>query len=85
MQIENHNMMPGDLLEYRCPEFGVVFQWRVFGIYLGASGQESLVEVGPVHQKPGTDSLNREHARMMVPEPMTRSLTVFRPGLRDAQ
>ena len=45
---------PGDLLEYRCPKFGIVWQWHVHGVYLGASRQEGLIEVSPVMAQPGT-------------------------------
>tara|TARA_R110000796_G_scaffold9452_6_gene32199 strand:- start:288 stop:530 length:243 start_codon:yes stop_codon:yes gene_type:complete len=58
---------PGDLFEYRCPKFGIVWQWRIHGIYLGAIRQEGLIEVSDV-----------AHERVMVPEPMTRGLTLVR-------
>jgi hypothetical protein len=68
---------PGDLLEYRCPNFGIVWQWRVLSVSLGAEQQESLIEVAPVMAAPG----NSNSGRLMttwVPEPMTRSLTISR-------
>lgn len=68
----------GDILEYRCPNFGIVFQWRVLSIHIGAERQEDLIEVAPVMQSPGYS-----HAGKMpttwVPEPMTRDLTVVKP------
>lgn len=81
MEIKNEKMMPGHLLEYRCPKFGLMFQWRILGIYLGATRQEGLIEVEPVFLSPGSDSQGKKHERMMVPEPMTRGLTVIAPGV----
>ena len=69
---------PGDLLEQRCPRFGVMFQWKVESVCLGSVGQESVIGVSSVgiKQGVGTDGVNRI---MWVPEPMTRHLSVFRP------
>ena len=70
---------PGDLLEYRCPNFGVVWQWRVHGVYLGAARQEGLIEVSPVMAQPGNKG-DMAVPRVLVPEPMTRTLTIVRKG-----
>jgi hypothetical protein len=70
---------PGDLLEYRCPNFGIVWQWHVHGIYLGASRQEGLIEVSPVMAQPGIKG-DKTASRVLVPEPMTRALKVIRRG-----
>lgn len=80
MIVQHEEMMPGHLLEYRCPKFGIVFQWRVLGIYLGAERQESLIEIAPVMQAPGGDGRRYVEATL-VPEPMTRCLTVIAPGV----
>lgn len=69
-------MKPGDILEYRCPKFGIVWQWRVHGIFLGGLRQEGLIEVSPVMAKPGTDINHRPQETVLVPEPMTRCLTL---------
>lgn len=69
---------PGDLFEYRCPRFGIVWQWRVHGVYLGSTRQEGLIEVSPVMHTPGTDDNGIEHNRVLIPEPMTRGLTLVR-------
>lgn len=68
---------PGDILEYRCPNFGIVWQWHVHGVYLGASRQEGLVELSPVMAQPGMKG-DLTAARVLVPEPMTRALTIIR-------
>ena len=68
---------PGDLLEYRCPTFGIVWQWHVHGVYLGAARQEGLIEVSPVMAQPGVKG-DFTASRVLVPEPMTRALKVIR-------
>lgn len=65
-----------DLLEYRCPNTGIVFQWRVLSIHLGATRQESLIEVEPVLLHPG-DTHDGKAWKCWVPEPMTRNLSVI--------
>ena len=83
IEIPHHKMMPGHILEYRCPKFGLMFQWRVLGIFLGAEGQESLIEVEAIFMDPGQDSSGLPYKRLLVPEPMTRSLTLVAPGIGD--
>lgn len=61
---------PGDLLEYRCPRFGVVWQWRVQEVNIAARSTDSFIEVLPVHGA---------GVPLCIPEPMTRTLTIFRP------
>ena len=70
---------PGDLLEYRCPNFGIVWQWHVHGVYHGAARQEGLIEVSPVMAQPGVKG-DFTASRVLVPEPMTRGLKVIRRG-----
>jgi hypothetical protein len=78
MIVEDHShMMPGDILEYRCPRFGIVWQWRVHGIYLGGLKQEGLIEVSAVMAAAGSDATGN-YPRTMVPEPMTRGLTLLK-------
>ncbi len=69
-------MKPGDILEYRCPKFGIVFQWHVKAICHGAERQEGLIEVSPVMAAPGMAHDKRMHT-VWVPEPMTRGLTLI--------
>ena len=72
-------MKPGTILEYRCPKTGIVFQWRVHSIVLGAQRQEGLIEVSPVHARPGlTVSWQIMHTTW-VPEVMTRTLVQVDP------
>ncbi|KEP71745.1 hypothetical protein DL1_00025 [Thioclava dalianensis] len=72
--IDDHTQIkPGDMLEYRCPRFGLVTQWKVAGIHLGALHVESMIEVQPLTNKPAVGN-----EKMMVPEKMTRGLTIIR-------
>lgn len=72
-------MQPGDILEYRCPKFGIVWQWRVLSVCLGASRQEGLIEVEPVMAGYGFAHSKRMET-VWVPEPMTRSLALVKPA-----
>lgn len=75
--IEDHTQMRvGDMLEFRCPSFGLVTQWKVEGIHLGGLNQESLIELRSVTKVNPTN----EVWRMAVPEQMTRALTIVRPS-----
>lgn len=69
-------MKPGDLLEYRCPNFGIVWQWRVLSVCPGADRQEGLIEVKPVMAGDGF-AHNRRMETVWVPEAMTRHLAVI--------
>lgn len=75
---DNSCVRVGDILEYRCPKFGIVWQWRVESICLGARRQESLIEIEPVMASPGV-SHDGIHKTTWVPEPLTRHLTIVRP------
>ena len=73
--ITDHTQMrPDDLLEYRCPRFGIVTQWRVVSVRLGALGVQSLIDVCPVTKVTPHDT----SAPFSVPEQMTRGLTIIR-------
>lgn len=73
---EHTHMRPDDLLEYRCPRFGIVTQWRVVAVKLGAEYVQSIIEVIPVTKKAPKEI----PAPFSVPEQMTRNLTVIRRG-----
>lgn len=75
---------PGDLLEYRCPRFGIVWQWRVEGVHLGGLHQESLIELRSIHLSPGY-GIHKAHETMWVPEPMTRAMDIVRPAAEEAK
>lgn len=69
-------MRPNDFLEYRCPTTGIVWQWRIHSIKLGAAKQESLIEVSPVMASDG-ETLVGKAGSVWVPEPMTRHLKLI--------
>lgn len=69
-----------DILEYRCPNFGLVWQWRVLSICCGAERQESLIEIRPITTSPGYGTGDKRMETVWVPEPMTRNLSVVRSG-----
>jgi hypothetical protein len=73
---------PGDLLEYRCPRFGYVTQWRVVSVCLGALRQESMIEIEPVTNSPGHSTRGTERT-IWVPEVLVRGLPIFRPAPDD--
>ena len=68
-----------DLLEHRCPRFGIVTQWRVVAVRLGALGVQSLIDVCPVTKATAHDT----SAPFSVPEEMTRDLTIIRRSHHD--
>lgn len=66
-------MMAGDILEYRCPRYGIVTQWEVDGIHLGALRVQSIVTLKPITKTPTDDC-----SVLVVPEEMTRAMTIIR-------
>ena len=67
---ERKSCSVGDLLEHRCPRFGLVRQWRVKGIHLGGMHQESVVHLESVSH------IKSEEGPLIVPEALTRSLEI---------
>lgn len=76
-------MNTGDLIVWRDEKFGHHRFWRVEGIYLGAEGQESLIELRSMTERPGASGAGR-HETTCVPEPLLRNATVYTPGPRPA-
>lgn len=72
-------VQPNDLLEYRCPTFGIVWQWRVLSCCHGGDRQEGLIELEPVMAAFGQAD-GRTMKTVWVPEPMTRALKLIRRG-----
>lgn len=74
-EINDHTQLrPGDLLEYRCPRFGIVTQWRVEGIHLGGLNTESVVHVTSITRRPSATA----PSPMLIPEQMIRHLPIIR-------
>ena len=66
-----------DLIVYWDNQFGHHRIWEVKSICLGAAGQESLVELKSLTEKPGICTENRTHYTTWVPEPILRQFPVF--------
>lgn len=72
-------MSPGDLIEWTDPTgLGPKRVWEVQGVFLGALGQESLVELMPISETPGWAD-DRWHPSVFVPEVLLRGLKVTTP------
>ena len=67
----------GDMLVYTDMMNSQHILWRIEGIYLGAEGQESLIELRNLTQKSGSTSTGVA-ATTFVPEPLVRNQTVYR-------
>jgi len=79
---DHSQMKPGDILEYRCPNFGIVWQWRIHSICLGGDRQEGLIEVSPVMAGSGF-APGKMQKTVCVPEPMTRPPDLIQVGMPE--
>lgn len=71
-------MQVGDTVIFRGPP---VHLWEIVGIYLGAVGQESIIELRPLSHKPLTNAAKTRETSF-VPEPLIRGL-VFARATRE--
>lgn len=75
--IPHHQLSCGDILRWQCQKFpNNVHRWRVFGIHLGALGQESLIECESITHASGVTGPMEYHQRVFIPEVLVRSLTI---------
>lgn len=77
-------MKPGDIIFWRDEQFGHNRFWEIQGVFLGAEGQESVVEIRSLTEKPAHSGEAREHPTTFVPEPLLRSATIYSPDIRAA-
>ena len=70
-------MKPGDILLWRDEKFGVHRAWRVLSVILGSESHEGLVEMQSMFEYPGCDADGKKVETVLVPEVLTRGLTVF--------
>lgn len=77
-------MKPNDIVYFEDKKFGHHRFWRVEGVFLGAEGQESLVELRSLTERPGTSHTYHAHPTTFVPEPILRGLAVFTPDIQRA-
>jgi hypothetical protein len=69
-------MKPGDIAMWRDDLYGHHRLWEIKGVFLGAEGQESLIQLQSISEKPGI-AFGNALPVLYVPEPMVRSLTVY--------
>jgi hypothetical protein len=75
--IPHHQLAVGDILRWQCPKFPKnIHRWRVFAVYIGALGQESLIECESITHAAGSTGPFEYHPRVFIPEVLTRSLTI---------
>jgi hypothetical protein len=74
-------MSPGDIVFYRDESFGVHRFWQIKSVCLGGLGQEGLIELHSLTEKPGTDVDGKRHATTWVPEPFIRLMQVYTPDI----
>lgn len=75
--IPHHQLQVGDVLRWQCRDYPTnVHRWRVFGVHLGALGQEGLIECESLTHTPGWTGPMEFHPRVFLPEVLTRSLAI---------
>ena len=75
-------MKPGDIVFWRDKQFGHHRFWEIQGVFLGAEGQESLVELKSLTEKPGHAHFLDPFTTTFVPEPLLRNVTIYTPDIR---
>lgn len=70
-------MKPGDILLWRDEKFGVHRAWKVLSVLLGGEKSESLIEMQAMFETPGHDVTGKPVPTVLVPEVLTRGLTIF--------
>jgi hypothetical protein len=71
-------MQVGDLIMYGDSHYGHNRFWEVRSVCLGAVGQEGLVELKSLNEKPGRDTQGVHHDTTWVPECLLRDAKVYR-------
>lgn len=74
-------MKPGDIIYCPDDKFGVHRFYRIEGVFLGGIGQQSLVELRSLTEKPGGADTSSPIETTFVPEPLLRGFTVFTPDI----
>jgi hypothetical protein len=69
-------MKPGDIAMWRDDLYGHHRLWEIKGVFLGAEGQESLVAIQSLSEKPGA-AYDNAMPVLYVPEPLLRGLTFY--------
>lgn len=74
-------MKPGDIIVWRDKKFARHRFYEVEGVYLGALGQESVIGLKALGQKPAWVSGIGAVPVCYVPEPLLRDAELFTPSL----
>lgn len=69
-------MTPGDIIFWRDEKLGHHRFWEIKGVFLGAVGQESLIELRSLTEKAG-DTYGGLHETTFVPEPLLRNAALY--------
>jgi hypothetical protein len=71
-------MQVHDMILWTDVPFGHNRLWLVKSVCLGGMHTESLVELQSLTEQPGTDTEGRKHGTTWVPEPLLRSVEIYR-------
>lgn len=74
-------MTPGDIVMWHDRQFGKHRFWKIEGVYLGCEGQESLIELRSLTEKPGVPGRTGGAETTFVPEPLLRDVTIYTPNI----
>lgn len=77
-------MQPGDIVMWRDEQFGHHRFWEIQGIFLGAEGQEGVIELKSLTEKPAHSYKTQEHPTTFVPEPLLRGVLIYTPQIKRA-
>lgn len=70
-------MKPFDIIIWHDEKFGHHRVWEIEAICLGGEGQEGLVRLRSLTEKPGFDENGIKHKTTLVPEPLLRDMPVY--------
>jgi len=70
-------MKPSDLIFWHDDKFGKHRFYEVQGVFIGADGQESLIELRSLTERPGVAYGKNMPDTTFVPEPLLRACDVY--------
>lgn len=74
-------MKPGDIVFWRDEKFGKHRFWLIEGYFLGCEGQESVVELRSLTERPGVPGSRGLLETTFVPEPLLRNVIIYTPDI----
>jgi hypothetical protein len=77
-------MKVGDIVMWRDRKFGHNRFWEIEGVFLGGLGQEGVIELRSLSERPAHSGTAREHPTTFVPEPLLRNADFFTPASAPA-